>query len=348
MTIEIPSQLLVETGQAIARGVAFLEETQLASGELPVFTSTDRTMELGGTPDPSIFPTAVIARALSDCRAASAVVARAQRFLMAERDGDHLWRHWTREHDFYAQLPPDLDDTSCASAVMARAGLSPDNRALILANRNTRGLFFTWIAPRPRWTGAAHMKVTLAQLRHALTLVGFFRQTSAKPYDVDAVVNANCLSYLGDFEGRQAVIDHLLGVIEAGTEAQCDKWYENPFVVRYFLSRALAEAAPASGEKMVCRIAGAEPSNALEIALTLCSLRYWRAPQPAALIERLLSLQLRSGAWRRAALYHGGRTRRRDGTFAPPHPDTPNWGSEALTTGFCIEALSRPPDMPAQ
>ena len=28
-------------------------------------------------------------------------------------------------------------------------------------------------------------------------------------------------------------------------------------------------------------------------------------------------------------------------SFAPPHPDTPWWGSEELTTVFCIEALSR-------
>src|SRR5207237_1773965 len=96
-----------------------------------------------------------------------------------------LWRHWARDHPQYHPLPPDLDDTSCASAALLRAGRAfPDNRKLLLGNRNRRGLFY-------------RRKLTPAQFRHPLVTYFFFRRTSAKPFDVDAVVNANVLFYLG-------------------------------------------------------------------------------------------------------------------------------------------------------
>ena len=34
-------------------------------------------------------------------------------------------------------------------------------------------------------------------------------------------------------------------------ERSCDKWYDNPFVVRYFFSRALAPIAPEAGTDRV-------------------------------------------------------------------------------------------------
>ena len=86
-------------------------------------------------------------------------------------------------------------------------------------------------------------------------------------------------------------------------------------------------------------LASIAPATPLEAALVACSRRYWRQP---VRVQELLDTQLASGGWPAAALYHGGRARRRDGSFEAPHPDTPHWGSEELTTAFCIEALSRP------
>jgi hypothetical protein len=67
----------------------------------------------------------------------------------------------------------------------------------------------------------------------------------------------------------------------------------------------------------------------------------WGRDPGETAIASLLAAQLADGGWPRAALYHGGRERRPDGSFAPRHPDTPHWGSEALTACFCLEALSR-------
>lgn len=300
---------------AIDRGVAFLERAQLPSGELRVLAS--------GKPDPSVFPTALAAHSLSFAPRAARVRERALDFLASEMEPRGLWKHWPREHPYHHQLPPDLDDTSCASAALVRAGRPfPDNRALLLRNRRRDGLFYTW-------------KLTRAQLLHPLVAFAFFTKTSAKPFDVDAVVNANALHYLGDPPGVAA---HLVRVLREGRETQCDKWYENRFAVWYFFSRALVGNTPEAGELITKKIAAATPSNALEHALAICALRDWNRSADAT---PLLVSQLDSGAWPAAPLYHGGRARRRDGTFAAPHPDTPHWGSEELTTAFCIEALAR-------
>jgi hypothetical protein len=78
----------------------------------------------------------------------------------------------------------------------------------------------------------------------------------------------------------------------------------------------------------------------MEQALAACTLLDC-SEAPTAHIKALLNSQAPDGSWRRAALYHGGRARLRSGGFAEPHPDTPRWGSEAITTAFAVEALSR-------
>lgn len=304
-----------EIDAALRRAIAFLERSQLPSGELPVLA--------GGKPDPSVFATAVMAHSLSFAPAAAAIRERALAFLLAQMDRSGLWKHWTREHPHYDELPPDLDDTSCASAALGRR--APDNRKLLLSNRNREGLFRTW-------------KLTREQFRHPFVLFFFFRRTSAKPFDADAVVNANVVHYLGAIPETRAAIEHLVRVVREDRERSCDKWYENPFAVWYFFSRALRGIAPEAGELIEKKLAAATASHALDRALAACSLAYWnRKPR----LDALLGEQLDSGAWPAAPLYHGGRKRRRDGTFDPPHPDTPHWGSETLTTAFCVEALSR-------
>jgi len=298
--------------EAVARGVEYLRRVQLPSGELPVLAS--------GKPDPSIFPTAVMAHSLSFAPGATDVRERALDFLAAEMQPGGVWKHWPRIHPQHELLLPDLDDTACASAVLTQAGrVIPDNRALMLKNRNRRGLFRTW----------------LLRYRHPLAMYAFFTRTSAKPFDADAVVNANVLFYLGQIP---EVVEHLLAVLRENRERHCDKWYDNPFVVWYFFARALHGISPDAVDIIGKKIDAANPSNALEHALAACALLHiGHMPD----VEILCRSQMPSGAWPAAPVYHGGRARKRDGTFGEPHPDTPYWASEAWTTAFAIEALAR-------
>ncbi|HEX7808818.1 MAG TPA: hypothetical protein VF608_08835 [Thermoanaerobaculia bacterium] len=326
--------------RAIENAVRFLESRQLPSGEIPVFTSRAAVNHDERVPDPSIFPTALVARALVDVPRATRVRDRALDYLVAEQDADGLWRHWPRAHPHHHELPPDLDDTSVASMALLRGGREvPANRKLLLANRDARGLFYTWVTPRlQRSDDRRHRRITRAQLRHPLVLFLFFRRTSASPLDVDAVVNANVISYLGARDETRAAIAHLLDVLRANRETSCDKWYENPFAVWYAFSHALHACAPEAGAIITSRIAAATPANALELALATSAMSLWNETPD---LTPLLDAQLPSGGWPHARLYHGGRARKRDGSFDAPHPDTPHWGSEELTTAFCIEALAR-------
>ena len=327
---------------ALERAVSFLEATQLGSGELPIYASSDPTLAAGASIDPSIFPNALAAWSLSRWPGADAVRDRICDFLAAEMLSTGLWRHWPRSHPHHASLPPDLDDSSCASLALARAGRpAPDNRALLLANRDARGRFFTWIAPRLRWSGLRHSALTWRQLAHAPTLYLFFTRTSAEPRDVDAAVNANTLFHLGRFDGEAAVVELLVDALRQGRERHCDKWYENPFVIWYFFARALAGRSDDAETLLVRKLDEAELENALEAALALSALIALGEPVNQARVESLLAAQQPDGSWPRAALYHGGRARLPDGRFAEPHPDTPRWGSEALTTAFAIEALGQ-------
>lgn len=327
---------------AIVRGLAFLEGAQLDSGEFRVVTSLRRDMAGACEPDPSIFPTALVAHCLSFAPAADMMRGRARAFLRTQRDRHGLWRHWTTDHPFFRQLPPDMDDTCCVSAALAAAGSAEvADPALLLANRDAHGMFLTWIMPRARWTGPTHMRVTLPQLRHLVTLWFFFKKTSAAPGDVDAGVNANCLHYLGDFPGHERVVARLVDILRRNGEADADKWYENPFVLWYFFARALGNRSAEARALLLAKLDAAAPASALEFALSIAARLYCGATPSESLIEALLARQSADGSWPRASVYFGGRERRCDGTLAPAHPDTPHWGSEELTTGFCIEALAR-------
>ncbi|HEY4639726.1 MAG TPA: hypothetical protein VII75_00140 [Thermoanaerobaculia bacterium] len=303
--------------RAIERGVAYLESAQLPSGEIPLELASTAEMTGHPVPDPVVFATALAARALSIAPAADRVRARALDFLEREMHPDGLWRHPSRaKRDHYA-TPLDVDDTAIASAALEAAGRTfPDNRRFVLANRDRSGLFLTWIV---RWWP------------HPLLTYRFFKYI-AEPGDVDSAVNANVVLYLGDREETRPAIEHMLDVLRANREMQSTIWYGSRFTVWYFFSHALRGIAPEAGELIVPRVLAARPSNALELAAAISTLRLWnRVPD----IQPLLDAQLPSGAWPRFGFYHMGQRRQER------QPKPPWCGSEALTTVLAVEALTR-------
>jgi len=302
--------------RAIERGVAFLESVQLPSGEIPIELSPNAEMSGECVREPVVFVSAVAARALAIAPAAARVHSRCLDFLLREMEPDGLWRHPSSDKPDHDYTPLDVDDTSLASSALAAAGRRfPDNRKLLLRNRERSGLFRTWIV---RWW------------RHPRQTYRFFKYI-AEVRDVDSVVNANVVFYLGDRKETRRAIEHILDVLRTNREMQSTIWYGSRFTVWYFFSHALREIAPEAGEMIVPRVESATPINAMELALATSALLLWnRTPD----IETLIDAQLPSGAWPRAGFYHMGH---RPGD-AQPKP--PWWGSEALTTVFAVEALS--------
>ena len=330
-----------EVDKAIGAAVTFLAAVQHASGEIPALISTDPDLIANARPVPMVFPTALAAQALSSCTEARDVHAAACRFLVDEQGPRGLWRHPSRSAVNYSLLPTDVDDTSCASAAIEGTGHLIPNRNLLLDNRRSDGLFLTWVIPRMRWFGRVGVRSWGRSFSHLPKWAAFFREATAAVDDVDLVVNANCLFYLRDFDRREVVVDALLDVLRTGRETECDKWYDNHFVVLYLISRALRTAAVDARPLMAKRINHRAPHSPLERALDI-SVRFdWNLEITEDRVATLLGKQGNDGSWPRSSFYNGGRDRLRDGTLAAPRPVQYYWGSEALTTCFVLEALAR-------
>jgi hypothetical protein len=180
--------------------------------------------------------------------------------------------------------------------------------------------------------------VVLSQWLHPVKQFYFWKLLEPTRHDVDGVVNANVLFYVGECREMKPVIDYLIGVLQRGEEDRCDGWYANGFMFYYALSRNFHAGVAALGEvrdeSVVRIIRAAKPDGSvgdgvLNTALAVCALLYWRS-SPSELeraVHFLLAAQRADGSWPRAALYYSGPKK----IYA--------WGSEELVTGFCMEAL---------
>lgn len=328
---------------AAARAVGFLAARQLASGELPTLV-VDPAHPDAAVPDAAVFATTLAADALgavADPRAA-AVRRRALDFLAAQAEPPGVWRHPARGHPDHLAIPPDTDDTACASRSLALAGRPvPDNRNVLFVCRDAHGRFRTWIAPRwespPR--SRAFWRVAARRWRSPATAFLFWRRTEADPQDIDGVVNANVLRYLGDGPWTPPVVGFLAHIVRRGQEAGCDKWYRSALAFHHALSRCARRGVsgleplrePALARVLAARAGddGAIGTSALETALGAIALRNWGGAEDelAAARAHLAATQAPDGSWETAPMYYGGPLELRW------------WGSRELTTSLCLDAL---------
>lgn len=332
----------VQLRQACSYALAFLERSQLPSGEFRCLMSPDPQMARDCLPDSSPFPTALIVYCLSFSQdpVARSMIEKAVRFLKREKEWPGVWRYWTAGHSRHFGIPPDLDDTACVSYVLRQNGHRLRNRGILLANRNREGLFHTWVVPRRGLRlSVAYWCALLSTAMKPACREAFFSENEAAPDDVDGVVNANVLFYLGYSRRLRPVVDYLVRIVREGSEDRSDKWHTNPYTFHYAVSRLYARGVTALGtirQEIVGRITrnmrvDGALGNELDTALALCSLINFGAPAPQLHrpVAHLLKVQRPGGEWPRAVLYHGGPQR----VFG--------WGSEELTTGYCLEALER-------
>jgi hypothetical protein len=335
--------VMPETG--IGRALEFLRRGQLPSGQFRVeFTLGEPgSPEASVTPDGTPFATSHIVHSLasSSSPVAREMVAHALGYLKAQRIEPGVWRYWNRDTANHGVIPPDVDDTACISWLLAcHDGRAPDNVDLLLLNRDHRGLFYTWIIPRPvATTDARYWRLVLGDLNPARAWF-FWRRTEARPGDVDAVVNANVLLYIGERAETEPVIEHLVRIVREGREEGCDKWYLDRYALYYAIARNLEAGIARFGELgaiVRARIAatargdGCIGAHELHTALAARALMAFGDDSPLldGAIEHLRRTQGGDGGWPSRPFYWGG------------PKALSSWGSRELTTGFCVEALER-------
>ncbi len=316
---------------------------QLPHGEFPTLLGANRTMA-NPVFDSSPFITSFVVYALSQIERSLVddVVSKAAAFLVSEMEWGGVWRYWSSRQFKHTRLPPDLDDTACISFALESAGDHPLNNAWAFrANRDAAGRFKTWLFPtwanwREPWFPIARA-VGFCQARLRSRRVPApqdedprFRVMHIDRDDVDPVVNANVLLYLGERPETLAAVEFVIASMLDESAAR-SSYYEDPLALCYAVARAFRHSSPRLGvvrERVVSRVregaAAVNRLNPLQAALAVSALQAF--DQESALAAELLA-SIRD-------------TQRDDGGW-DAYPFYNVWGSEALTTALCLEAWAR-------
>ncbi|MDD5260542.1 MAG: hypothetical protein PHD76_01710 [Methylacidiphilales bacterium] len=324
------------------RALEFLRQRQLPSGEFPC-AIVSLLNKFPARVDSTPFATTLIASSLafSDSAISRSMIARACVFLRSQIEPCGVWRYWPRPHPGYKAVRPDVDDTASVSSVLRQNKVGfPNNRGLLLANRSRTGLFYTWIVLRPTLSlNFGYWWVALEKIRRFRSAHKIW-QGEPRPDDIDGIVNSNVISYLGTAPYAEPVCAWLIEVFRRQEEVTCDRWYQNRFVFYYSIARNYREGFSAFSvirKELIERILsyatadGAIGFNAMDTAHSICALLNLEAdvPQLDAAVDYLVRAQGPEGGWPYADYYFSGFLR------------TVAWGSMELTTGFCVQALSR-------
>ncbi|WP_316749117.1 hypothetical protein [Pedobacter gandavensis] len=336
-------ELQILTEQAILKGVDFLEDHQFPNGEFCCYIGDEDEMKMC-IAQSNIFPGSLIAYALLPLKhlpVITEILDKAAAFLQYQMMRGGVWNNFSILNPLFPVCPPDVDNTVCASKVLQALNKSyPANEELILANRSKSGLFYTWYALRPIFVPLKDFwLLCLRALKHPVGSFFFWKKTEASRYDIDAVVNANALFYFGYTAETAPIVPYLLNIIATEKEGDCDLWYRNPFTVYYFFSRlyktGIKEMEPAkltitNRVLLTVNADGSFGTGVLDTALGIIVLLNgdYDSPILEQAVEFLLSRQKKSGGWPRWAVYYGGPKKHLC------------YGSEELTTGFCLEALA--------
>ncbi|HEX3551417.1 MAG TPA: hypothetical protein VHT53_13615 [Candidatus Elarobacter sp.] len=328
---------------AIERAIEFLRRRQLPHGEFSVLLGSDGQFS-HAVHDPSVFGTAIVLHALMhlDRARVADMVDAAVSFLRSEMEFGGVWRYYSKRQHRLARLPPDVDDTACASDMLRSAGARvPRNTWAFLSSRNERGLFRTWIPPirNSRWNPLVAFARFVGDCQARLRVRGVpvpavedprFHVMHIDLDEIDQVVNANVVLYLGERPETLPAIEMLLRWATDGPPAS--PHYPDPLVFCYAVARAARRAAPrlaAAREPIVAYVTEfARRSDALtplQAAWALCALLTFDAGSTVVtgLLRHIIDTQRDDGGWKAYAYY--GRV----------------FGSEELTTAACLEALAQ-------
>lgn len=305
---------------AYASGIGFLAMSQRGNGEFPTyhwFMNDPAKIQ----PVTTVFTASQVLYSLAFggwSETASRVSQRTIAYLLAEREPPGVWRFYGKAGAHL--LSTDVDDTAMAWAALALYGykVAPDALAQLQASRNTAGLLNTWIGDPATWVGIDSR-------------------------DTDLVVNLNAL-LLFALTGRTVdeVCRTAVAEARAGTFQDRIVYYPSPLAFTYAFSRAYADGGasclgPAIAEVRHIALGAQRPDgtwgNDFETALGVVTLLNtgYRGEALERGIGALLARQSEDGGWAIAPAYRAA--------VLPV-----NYGSRALTTAVCLEALGKYPD----
>lgn len=270
------------------------------------------------------------------------MVTKAASFLTLEMEFGGVWRYWSSRQHKHCRLPPDMDDTACISFALKNAGFRPaKNGWAFHGARDSAGRFKTWLfltsrnRTNPWFVFARSVGYCQARLRRAKVETPDsedprFRVMHIDRDDVDPVVNANAVLYLGERPDTVAAIEFIIDTVLHEPSAR-SLYYEDNLALYYAVARAYHHSSPRLAilaEPIVSRILerADEPEsfNPLQAALAASTLLTFEPASGLAegLLRLLLDTQRDDGGWNAYPFYNV-------------------WGSEELTTGLCLEVLAR-------
>ena len=329
---------------AIDSAVDFLRRHQLPHGEFKTLLAQDRKMS-NPVFDSSPFVTSFVLYAFSHLDRASIdeMASKALAFLRAEMEFGGVWRYWSSRQQKHARLPPDLDDTSCISYALGIMGDSiPRNRWAFRCARDPQGRFQTWLLPtrRSQLTPRFLFARSIGFCQARLLAKGAVREQPEDPRfrtmhiardDVDPVVNANVILYLGECAETTRAIQYVIKTVQ-DHRPPFSLYYEDPLALYYAVARAHRHASPRLATlrdtivDRVRKVGGKRGTFANPLCAALAAsvlLTYESCPKLiAGIIDYVLKMQREDGGWNAYPFYNV-------------------WGAEELTTAFCIEALAR-------
>lgn len=329
---------------AIDRGLSYLREHQLPNGEFCSYYSPDDQMEQWCVPDSTVFPTSIIVNSLlslMDRNEVQDIFQKAIPFLKYQRMWQGVWQHFTKWHKLYPVSPPDIDNTIFAYNFLRSQNVKiPDPTPIILANHNKKGLLYTWLTLRLRRnTNKKYLSIVLREIKNPVRSMLFWKTNDCRRNDIDLGVNINVLSFLGEKKETLPIIKYLYDKISDKNIGKHDGWYRNPIILYYLFSRTTKfeiDILKEKNKEIINKILGfANPDGSfgdshLETSLAvsaLINLRH-KGKEIRQGISYLVKRQRANGEWDRSVFFYSG------------PKQAVGWGSEELTTGFCLETLA--------
>lgn len=291
----------------------------------------------------SIFPSMIIGHALLGLEGSydsESILKKIEGYIIDNQGPRYLWAHFKEGHPMAEIIPYDLDDTAMASLYLLKRGVTGlSNHTLFLKNRRDDGLFHTWICFRKNMPLSLDFICSCSkEWKSPIRTRFFWKYTESDRYDIDAVVNANILTYIGIREETEYVVKYLTSIISNDMEKGCDKWYANPMTLYYSISRCVKKfqnsfksIVPTLQQKVLAQVLteGSIRGNAMDTALGVITLLNtgYVGDELESMKKYIIGEQLEDGSWPIRLYYFGG------------PKNVAAWGSNTIVTSLCLEAL---------